>query len=166
MALIKDGKIAENIWRFVTDDEALTGVGNLVVTFDRWQENKPDLAGYNDRLGIRLRSDQGPDLIADDLERFDLIELEFPILPDGRAFSYARLLRVLSEYELEATMVFLPKSQIWRMGRKTIVASNSYSLKTLTLEYPSRKEFHRRVFFAFPVLLKSNDLFQRKTVMS
>ncbi len=126
MALIKDGKIAENIWRFVTDDEALTGVGNLVVTLDRWQENKPDLAGYNDRLGIRLRSDQGPDLIAEDLERFDLIELEFPVLPDGRAFSYARLLRERYGYDGEIRAVGdIIKDQLFFMQRCGI---NSFDL--------------------------------------
>jgi uncharacterized protein (DUF934 family) len=40
-----------------------------------------------------MKSNQPPALIADDLDRFDLIALEFPTLQDGRAFSYARLLR-------------------------------------------------------------------------
>ena len=40
-----------------------------------------------------MRSDQAPDLIEDDLGRFDVIALEFPAINDGRPFSHARILR-------------------------------------------------------------------------
>jgi uncharacterized protein (DUF934 family) len=40
-----------------------------------------------------LRSDESPVLVADDLERFAVIALEFPAFRDGRAYSYARILR-------------------------------------------------------------------------
>src|SRR5690606_27769394 len=39
------------------------------------------------------RSDQHPSSIADDIARFAAIALEFPVFRDGRAHSYARLLR-------------------------------------------------------------------------
>lgn len=118
MSLIKDGEIAENVWRFVEDGEALGGGDNLVVTLDRWCEPDNDLAGFNNRLGVRLKSDQGPDLIADDLDRFDLIELDFPTLPDGRAFSYARLLRERYGYKGEIRAVGdIIKDQLFFMQR-------------------------------------------------
>ena len=63
------------------------------------------LARRADKLGIRLASDQSPDLISADLDRFDLIELDFPALGDGRAFSYARLLRERYNYEGEIRAV-------------------------------------------------------------
>ena len=44
-------------------------------------------------LGIRLHSDQPPELIAADLPHFAVVALEFPKFRDGRAYSYARLLR-------------------------------------------------------------------------
>ncbi len=47
----------------------------------------------NGRLGVRLAADQPPQLIAGDLDRLDLVALEFPTFRDGRAYSYARLLR-------------------------------------------------------------------------
>ena len=40
-----------------------------------------------------MHSDQSPELIADDVQRFALVALEFPKFRDGRAYSYARLLR-------------------------------------------------------------------------
>ncbi|HSG65121.1 MAG TPA: DUF934 domain-containing protein, partial [Gammaproteobacteria bacterium] len=45
------------------------------------------------RIGVRLKSDEPPTLIADDLGRFSVVALEFPAFRDGRAYSYARLLR-------------------------------------------------------------------------
>ena len=105
MSLIKDGDIAENICRFVGDDEAIQGAGPVVISLDRWKQADNGLAGYNDKLGIRLASDQSPDLISADLDRFDLIELDFPALGDGRALSYARLLRERYNYEGEIRAV-------------------------------------------------------------
>jgi uncharacterized protein (DUF934 family) len=42
---------------------------------------------------VRLHSDQSPELIAEDLEHLALVALEFPKFRDGRAYSYARILR-------------------------------------------------------------------------
>ncbi len=42
---------------------------------------------------MRLQSDENPELLGDDVNRFSLIALEFPKFRDGRAFSWARLLR-------------------------------------------------------------------------
>jgi uncharacterized protein (DUF934 family) len=44
-------------------------------------------------VGVRLKSDQSPELIAADLERLALVALEFPKFRDGRAYSHARILR-------------------------------------------------------------------------
>ena len=44
-------------------------------------------------MGVKLKSDQPPELVAEDLQSLALIALEFPVFRDGRAYSYARLLR-------------------------------------------------------------------------
>jgi uncharacterized protein (DUF934 family) len=93
MALIKDGQIAQDAWRTLADDESVIGNGPIVISFERWRDAREALKRHNGPLGIRMKSDQPPALIAEDIERFDLIALEFPTLQDGRAFSYARLLR-------------------------------------------------------------------------
>ena len=93
MALIKDGEIVRDPWALGQEDgEADSGVP-VVVSLEDWQARREDLLRRNGPLGIRLASDQSPALIADDLDRFDLVALEFPKFTDGRAFSYARLLR-------------------------------------------------------------------------
>ena len=48
----------------------------------------------NAPLGLRLTSAEPPGQVAEDLDRFALIALEFPAFTDGRAYSTARLLRM------------------------------------------------------------------------
>lgn len=93
MPLLKDGRIVDDVWTPLPEDAALTPEGDLIVTLERWQAERDGLQARNGRLGLRLRSDQSPAGIAEDLAHFDLIALEFPRFGDGRAYSYARLLR-------------------------------------------------------------------------
>lgn len=93
MPLLKDGRLVDDPWRTVAADEALPMEAPAILSLDRWQAEREALAGHNGPLGIRLRSDQPPTPIADDLGRFDVVALEFPKFTDGRAYSYARLLR-------------------------------------------------------------------------
>jgi len=93
MPLIKDGAVAEDSWTTVGEDDPIPGGKAVIVGLTRWKDSADDLSGHNGPLGIRLKSDEPPELIATDLGRFDLVALEFPNFNDGRAFSYARLLR-------------------------------------------------------------------------
>ena len=93
MPLIKDGQLADDTWRALDDHETVDAAAAVIVSLERWQAEREALAGRLGPLGIRLRSDQPPHLIADDLSHFALVALEFPAFTDGRAYSYARLLR-------------------------------------------------------------------------
>ncbi|MEQ8356411.1 MAG: DUF934 domain-containing protein [Kiloniellaceae bacterium] len=93
MPLLKDGRIVEDLWAPLSEDAALSPAGDIIITLEQWQADREGLSNRNGRLGLRLRSDQSPAAFADDLEHFDLIALEFPRFGDGRAYSYARLLR-------------------------------------------------------------------------
>ena len=93
MPLIKDGRLAEDAWADVADARDLPVNAQPVVSLERWQSERESLLALGQPLGIRLRSDQSPALIAEDLDNFALIALEFPKFGDGRAYSYARLLR-------------------------------------------------------------------------
>ena len=105
MALIRDGKPVPDPWRVLGDDEALPEHAPVIVSYDRWQAGREELVRRDAPLGIRLGSDQAPTPIAGDLERFSLVALEFPTFTDGRAYSYARLLRERYGYagEVRAT---------------------------------------------------------------
>ncbi len=93
MPLIEDGKLVEDDWVSVADDADPPANEPSIVSLERWQEDRERLGKHNSPLGIRLKAGQSPDLIADDLGRFDVIALEFPEFTDGRAYSYARALR-------------------------------------------------------------------------
>jgi len=93
MALLKQGRLADDPWIAVSGESPIPEGEPVIVDYDRWLDDKDRLTGRNAPLGIRLASDQPPSLIADDLNRLSLVALEFPAFTDGRAYSYARLLR-------------------------------------------------------------------------
>ena len=93
MALIKDGKLVTDTFVDASGLEVLPPAGAVLVTYDQWQAQRAALLARGTPLGIRLHSDQPPELIAADLPHFALVALEFPKFRDGRAYSYARLLR-------------------------------------------------------------------------
>jgi uncharacterized protein (DUF934 family) len=105
MAVIKDGRIAADPWITVAEDGTLPEGEALLVSYEVWERQRDVLRRRNGRVGVRLAAGQSPHLLAGDLERIDLIALDFPTLRDGRAYSAARLLRERHGYtgELRAT---------------------------------------------------------------
>ena len=93
MQLLKDGAIATDNWVLLGDDDDLPLENPVIVSLERWQAERDTLRGRNAPVGVRLKSDQSPELIEDDLDRFEQISLEFPRFGDGRPYSYARMLR-------------------------------------------------------------------------
>jgi uncharacterized protein (DUF934 family) len=105
MPLIKDDEIVTDPWTSLDDEAALPEGAPAIVGLDRWRSERETLARRNAPLGIRLRADQPPKEIAEDLDRFGVIALEFPSFGDGRAYSYARLLRERYGYRGELRAV-------------------------------------------------------------
>jgi uncharacterized protein (DUF934 family) len=103
MALIKGGRVSEDRFLDVSDSDAVPSDGAVIVGLAQWRAAPDDLRGRD--LGIRLRSDEPPELIADDLSAFSVIALEFPVFRDGRAYSYARILRETYGYSGELRAV-------------------------------------------------------------
>lgn len=93
MAIIRDGQLVDDNFLNVVGRDEIPAAGAIVVSLEQWTTGREALLKRGDPVGIRLQSDEHPEVIADDLDRFDLIELEFPAFRDGRAYSYARLLR-------------------------------------------------------------------------
>ncbi len=93
MPLIKNGAPLQDPWFAAACEGDLDRDGPLLVPFALWQAHRGRLAARVGPVGVRLASHQSPALIANDLDRLDLVALEFPKFTDGRAFSYARLLR-------------------------------------------------------------------------
>ncbi|MGI9260194.1 MAG: DUF934 domain-containing protein [Gammaproteobacteria bacterium] len=104
-ALIRDGALAEDEFTTVDDSTELPAEGAVIVGLERWQASGNELLARDTPLGLRLTSEQAPEQIGDGLERLAVIALEFPAFRDGRAYSYARLLREKYGYEGELRAV-------------------------------------------------------------
>jgi uncharacterized protein (DUF934 family) len=105
MALVKNGELVESSFVDASAAEAIPPTGPVIVSLEQWQAQRAALLARGTPLGIRLRSDQPPELIAADLAHFALVALEFPKFRDGRAYSYARLLRERYGFEGELRAV-------------------------------------------------------------
>lgn len=93
MGLIRDGRLVPDPY---TDASGLPDVPAgvpVIVSLDQWQAHREVLVAAGQPLGLRLKSDQPPRLVAGDLARFSVIALEFPKYRDGRAYTHARMLR-------------------------------------------------------------------------
>jgi uncharacterized protein (DUF934 family) len=105
MPLVRDGALVEDRWVRIADDAALPGDGAVIVSFKRWQAERPSLLGRNSPVGVALGNTDPVEALAPDLDRIALVALDFPKYTDGRAYSQARLLRERLGYrgELRAT---------------------------------------------------------------
>ncbi|WP_305909243.1 DUF934 domain-containing protein [Methylomarinum sp. Ch1-1] len=133
MQIIKDKQITDNTWTFVADDDALSN-GDISVTLTRWKKDKERILKREGKIGIRLAtSDEVADL-AEDLDKINLIELEFPVFTDGRAFSQARLLRGRYHYqgEIRAIGGFMADQAFYlsRVGVNAFQLDNAEALNT------------------------------------
>jgi uncharacterized protein (DUF934 family) len=104
MQLIKNGEFIEDSFVAVGDEDALPD-GPVIVSLERWQAERETLSARNTPLGVRLKSGQEPSVIADDLDKLSVVALEFPAYRNGRAYSYARLLRERYGYKGEVRAV-------------------------------------------------------------
>lgn len=104
MQIIKDKQIVENTYRYLADDESLSN-GNITVSLARWLQEKAQLLSHDGQVGLRLTIEDDVTLIADDLNKIALIELNFPAFTDGRLFSRAKLLRIRFGYQGEIRAV-------------------------------------------------------------
>jgi uncharacterized protein (DUF934 family) len=105
MALVKNGELFESSFVDVSSADAIPPAMPIIVSVEQWQAQRAALLARGTPLGIRLRSDQPPELIAADLAEFTVVALEFPKFRDGRAYSYARLLRERYGYQGELRAV-------------------------------------------------------------
>ena len=70
-----------------------------------WLDHAHALKARDGGLGVWLNSDEEVEAIADDLEHFQVIALNFPIFSDGRSYSNARLLRDRYGYKGEVRAI-------------------------------------------------------------
>lgn len=98
--IIKNGTIVADQWQLLDSDAVDVPAGAVIIPLHLWQAKQTELAGRK-QLGIYLNSDQSPQCIADSLDHFEVIAINFPAFSDGRGFSYARELRQRYNYSGE-----------------------------------------------------------------
>ena len=105
MPLVKNGKIATDIFVRVADDGELPEGGNALVSAARFLENPESLISKAGKLGVIWPNSRDLDDLVPFLDRLAAVALVFPTFRDGRAYSQARLLRERYGYkgELRAT---------------------------------------------------------------
>lgn len=125
--IIKDRAIVEDGWRHLDGEASDIPAGDVIVPLPLWQARRDELLGRDGGLGLRLAPGEHPADVANDLEHFDLIALEFPAFKDGRAFSYARVLRERYGFKGELRAVGdVARDQMYFMARCGI---NAFEVK-------------------------------------
>lgn len=92
MQIIKDGRIVEDAWRHLDDEDPIVE-GPISVSLERWRRERDGLRNRAGPVGVRLRAGDPAEALADDLEHLAAVVLDFASLRDGRSFSQARILR-------------------------------------------------------------------------
>ncbi len=136
MALWREGGFADNLWTHVADDALMPGEGAAVVSLQRWRRDREELAKREAPVGVEISAG------TDALEHLEaaadrpLIALRFDKFGDGRAFSYAILLRERHGFagELRAVGdVLLDEIPLMlRCGFTSFDVVNQATLKALT----------------------------------
>ena len=105
MPLVKNGKIATDMFFHVADGTELPGDGAVLVTAARFLEDPEALLKRSDKVGVIWPNNRDLDDLVPYLDRVALVALVFPTFRDGRAYSQARVLRERHHYrgELRAT---------------------------------------------------------------
>ena len=106
----KGGQFVEDPFFFVPDGKAFPDEKGVIVTLARFLGEKENLFAHRPLVGVRLASSENPQVLKPDLPRLAAVVLEFPKFRDGRAFSWARMLRTRFAYkgEIRASGDFLP----------------------------------------------------------
>jgi uncharacterized protein (DUF934 family) len=105
MPLVKNGKIATDIYLHVADGAEIPADGAILVPASRFLEDPEALLKRPGKVGVVWPNNRELDELVPYLDRLAAVALVFPSFRDGRAYSQARLLRERYRFqgELRAT---------------------------------------------------------------
>jgi uncharacterized protein (DUF934 family) len=93
MPLVKQGRIATDIFLQMTDGADLPEDGAILIPAARFLENAETLSQRAGKIGVIWPNNRDLDDLVPYLDRLAVVALAFPSFRDGRAYSQARLLR-------------------------------------------------------------------------
>jgi uncharacterized protein (DUF934 family) len=105
MPLVKNGKIATDVYIHVADDADIPADGAVLIPAARFLADPDALLKRNGPTGVIWPNNRDPEDLLPYLGKLAVVALVFPTFRDGRAYSQARLLRERYKFtgELRAT---------------------------------------------------------------
>ncbi|GJL71769.1 MAG: hypothetical protein NMNS01_09680 [Nitrosomonas sp.] len=101
--IIKNKTIVDDDWTILrlaqneTAKNVMVPAGKIIVPLKVWLEQREQLLDRNE-LGVWIASDERPEMLKDDLDKFTVIAVDFPKFSDGRGYSIAYYLRARFGY--------------------------------------------------------------------
>lgn len=105
MALWKNGKAVDDLWRPMPEDGYVSNGVPTILPLKAWLEQRDALMGREQLLGVRVEPGEALDPVVPDLDRLGVVALSFPKFADGRSFSKATMLREEHGYKGEVRAV-------------------------------------------------------------
>jgi uncharacterized protein (DUF934 family) len=105
MALWKNGKAVDDLWRPMPDDGYVSNGVPTILPLKAWLEQRDALLGREQLLGVRIEPGEALGPVVPDLSRLSVVALSFPKFADGRSFSKATMLREEHGYRGEIRAV-------------------------------------------------------------
>jgi uncharacterized protein (DUF934 family) len=101
MPLVKNGRIAGDLFVHIAEGAELPGDGAILVSAARFLEDPEAVLKHAGKVGVIWPNNRDLDDLVPYLDRLAAVALVFPSFRDGRAYSQARLLRERHGYEGE-----------------------------------------------------------------
>jgi uncharacterized protein (DUF934 family) len=95
--LVKGGRTPVDAFATVADGIPLPS-GPVIVSLKRFAAEKTALLARGVPLGVRLETGDSPESLGEDVHKLAVVVLHVPHFKDGRAYSWARLLRTRLHY--------------------------------------------------------------------
>ena len=93
MALWRKDGFADNAWTTLADADTVPASGAVIVSAARWAKEREALAARANPVGVLVNAGKDAASMLAEAAKRPLIALSFAKFGDGRAFSYAQLLR-------------------------------------------------------------------------
>ncbi|MER0202527.1 MAG: DUF934 domain-containing protein [Nitrosomonas sp.] len=104
--IIKNKAIVADDWTVLrlqeqeTPENVIVAAGKVIVPLQVWQAQRAALQDRKE-IGVWLASDERPEELKGDIEKFSVIAVDFPKFSDGRGYSIAFNLRARLRYSGE-----------------------------------------------------------------
>ncbi|WP_404403189.1 phosphoadenylyl-sulfate reductase [Pelagibacterium halotolerans] len=103
--LFKDGEFKADPWRAWAEDDVAADVRYTHVPVTVFLEHREAFLASPHPIGLQVNPGEKVEDVADDLDRFSSVAINFPAFTDGRGYSSARLLRERYDYKGELRAV-------------------------------------------------------------